>query len=315
MREIKNIKVTIIMATYNRGHLISETLKTVQNQSYPSWECIVIDDGSEDKTEQIISGFKNHDSRIKYLKRGQEYRKGLPGSRNFGLDHAKGDYIIFFDDDDIVHPQNLETCISVLEKESGFFCRYDKRPFKTEETIKIVEVTDVQSSHFNIDDIDKMITGEIPFASCGVMWRKECFEKIRFNEDLMYAEEWECYSRILLEGFTGASINQILYFNRKHLKSNTGEFYNKHPTRRESYIKAVKLVIERLAEKSLISPKLEIFFIRLGFFLKDYSVISYTLRKADAGRTKRFKYLTGFYFYPLIRPFFIMRKKINDHLS
>src|SRR5258705_6384267 len=101
-------KVTIIMATYNRSHFILETLSSIQNQTYSEWECLIIDDGGTDNTLEIITPVLDTDLRFKFVKRPDQYKKGLPGCRNYGLDLAKGDYIIFFDDDDIVHPQNLE---------------------------------------------------------------------------------------------------------------------------------------------------------------------------------------------------------------
>lgn len=308
-------RISIIMATYNRANFIMEALESIRKQTYEDWECLIIDDGGSDDTEEVIANLLNEDSRFRFLKRTTDHGKGLPGSRNMGLDLARGDYIIFFDDDDIVHPKNIETCISVLENKAAYFCRYDKRPFKNSENLRIDEISGVQASPFLTEDIDKMITGEIPFASCGVMWKKQCFEKIRFNEDLMYAEEWECYTRILIKGFQGVSINEVLYFNRKHSNSNTGQFYKNDPVRRDSYIKAIKMVIGHLKQAGLLSRKLEIFFLRIGFFLQEYSIIKYTLEKSEAGKLRRIKFNAGYKLYPVLRPVFILKKKLKDLLK
>ena len=109
-------KVTIIMATYNRAHFIVETLRSIQNQIFESWECLIIDDGGTDNTLEIITSILNKDSRFKFLKRPDNYKKGLPGCRNYGIDLAQGDYIIFFDDDDIVHPENLKINLEVIQE-------------------------------------------------------------------------------------------------------------------------------------------------------------------------------------------------------
>ena len=93
--------VTIIMATYNRASFIVETLQSIQNQIFKDWECLIIDDGGTDATAAIIAPILAQDNRFQYLLRPDTYQKGLPGTRNYGLDLAKGDYIIFFDDDDI----------------------------------------------------------------------------------------------------------------------------------------------------------------------------------------------------------------------
>ena len=79
--------------------------------------------------------------------------------------------------------------------------------------------------------IDRILKNELLISSCSVLWKKECFKEHRFVEHLMYAEEWELYSRIILSGFKGISINKTLYYVRKHSNSNTGEFYKKDTLR------------------------------------------------------------------------------------
>nr|WP_279344008.1 glycosyltransferase [Gramella jeungdoensis] len=304
------------MATYNRESFINDALNSIKEQTYSNWECIVVDDGSADNTREILKGWTEKDNRFKYVQRPDDHKKGLPGSRNYGLSLASGNYIIFFDDDDIVHPANLETCVSLLKNNSVFFCRYDKQPFNETSDLGAFATTDeIVFQNFGVDRIDEMITGEVPFASCGVMWKKDCFENLRFNEDLMYAEEWECYTRILIKGFQGVSINEVLYYNRKHSNSNTGQFYKNDPVRRGSYIKAIKMVIDHLQQAGLLSRKLEIFFLRMGFFLKEYSVIKYTLDKSEAGKLRRIKFSAGYKLYPVLRPVFILKKKLKDLLK
>ena len=82
-------KVTIIMATYNRAHFIVETLESIQTQSFKDWECLIIDDGATDDTNEIINPILKEDHRFQFLKRPESYKKGLPGCRNFGLDIQK----------------------------------------------------------------------------------------------------------------------------------------------------------------------------------------------------------------------------------
>jgi len=304
--------ISIIVATWNRAHLISETLESISNQTYENWECLIIDDGSKDNTAKIVDTFVSSDSRFIYKQRSKKYSKGIPGCRNQGIDDAKGDFIIFFDDDDIVHPENLLTCFILLSDKNLSFCRYDKKPFN--DNIKKIVFQKIKlpySKVFKIEDLGKMITGDIPFASCCVMWDKKCFQNERFNEELMYAEEWECYSRILAEGFTGLSLNEVLYYNRKHINSNTGEFQNNNKVRKNSKIKATILIVKNLASKGLLSSGLKKFFIRLGFTLKSKKIIQNTLKATGAPRTEFFKYLLGYNFYFLLRPIFVIKGKLK----
>jgi glycosyltransferase involved in cell wall biosynthesis len=288
------------MATYNRSHLILESLVSLVNQTYDKWECIIIDDGSTDNTEEIINGFTDNDRRFKYFKRPNNHQKGLPGCRNYGLDIASGKYIIFFDDDDIVHPQNLEICLDILKHNDTDFCHYKKQSF-TDELPQFSEIhKPIQKFSIGICDIEKVVTNKIALASCTVMWKKECFASIRFHESLSYAEEWDCYTRILLEGYNGTGIDEALYFNRKHPQSNTGEFWAGDEVRKASQIKAIKLVIANLKQKELLSRSLIRYFVQIGIFLKEISVINHVLETSNADFSTRLKFKMLYKFYPII---------------
>ncbi|WP_289023303.1 glycosyltransferase family 2 protein [uncultured Salegentibacter sp.] len=305
------IQISIILATWNRAHLISETLNSISNQTFPNWECLIIDDGSEDNTANVVEEYTSTDSRFTYLARSQKYKKGLPGCRNQGLDLAKGEYIIFFDDDDIVHPENLQTCYNLLKGNDFQFCRYEKKPFwKTTDEIDFKPIKDPEFKIFKCSDLDKMIIGRIPFASCCVLWDKKCFENIRFNETLMYAEEWECYSRILSTGYKGLLIDEVLYYNRKHRNSNTGEFQNREPIRVDSQCKAAFLIIQTLISKGRFSNSLKKYFLRLGFEIKSYKIIKLSLKAANAGLMEKWKYKIGYHIYPVLKPIFYLKGKI-----
>src|SRR5690554_5935610 len=108
--------VSIIIPTYNRAHLIGETLDSVLAQTYTNWECIIIDDGSSDNTEQLLSKYTEKDLRFQYLTRPSNSPKGANACRNFGLENSKGDYVNFFDSDDIMHPDKLLTQVRILQK-------------------------------------------------------------------------------------------------------------------------------------------------------------------------------------------------------
>lgn len=102
----KNALVSIIIPTYNRAYVISETLKSVYSQTYPNWECIVVDDGSTDNTKNIVEEVSKTDPRFFYFKNIKS--KGAPGARNTGLELARGEFISFFDSDDKLLPKYIE---------------------------------------------------------------------------------------------------------------------------------------------------------------------------------------------------------------
>ncbi|WP_298556302.1 glycosyltransferase family 2 protein [uncultured Algibacter sp.] len=268
-----NSMVTIIMATYNRANYIAETLQSIQNQTYSNWECLIIDDGGTDNTLEIISPILKTDNRFQFFKRSNNYEKGLPGSRNFGLDKAKGDYVIFFDDDDIVHPQNLELCVKELNNSEFDFCRYVRAVFVKDFNYDFDLTTAYTKFQIGVSNLEAVIKNELPINSCAIMWKKKCFESNRFTEHLMYAEEWELYSRILSSGYKGVSINKTLFYGRKHAESNTGEFYKGNPKRIQSKKEAILLIFKNLINKDLLSESLLKYLTGLAIILRDYKLL------------------------------------------
>jgi glycosyltransferase involved in cell wall biosynthesis len=111
-------KVSIIISTYNGEKYIGETIESIKNQTWKNWELIIIDDGSEDSTCEIIAGIK--DERIKLYKAG---RIGINGRiKNIALSKASGELIAFIDHDDLWATAKLEKQVALLQQypEAGF---------------------------------------------------------------------------------------------------------------------------------------------------------------------------------------------------
>lgn len=298
----KESRVSIIMATYNRSHLIEESIGAIINQSYEEWEFLIIDDGSTDRTKEVLDAYLTRDSRIKYFKRNEIYKKGLPGCRNMGLELAKGDYVVFFDDDDIPHPDCLKWSIEEITKSNADYCRYLRTVFFRELNKDFDRQQDYKITQHNNLPVEELITGKVPFNSCQVLWKEECFEKERFNEDLMFAEEWELYTRLLLKQPKGITIEKYLYFGRKHTASNTGEFKQANPQRMDSKIQAARLIIGHISKAGELSDSLKKFFIRMGFDLKSFDLINEVLNNSNMATLEKLKYRLGFIFYSPLRP-------------
>ena len=111
--------VSIITPVYNAERFLSDTIKSVQNQTYKNWEMLLVDDCSKDNSAQIIKEFQKYDDRIKYIK--LEKNSGASVSRNTGIKNAKGRFIEFVDSDDIWKPEKLEVQVKyMLENNLGF---------------------------------------------------------------------------------------------------------------------------------------------------------------------------------------------------
>ena len=107
----ESIKFSIVIPTYNRADFIKATVASVLQQDYSNFELIIVDDGSTDNTEDIIGSI--HDERLQYHKKINEER-GV--ARNYGFKKAKGDYVLFFDSDDLMHTNHLSTLYEAIVK-------------------------------------------------------------------------------------------------------------------------------------------------------------------------------------------------------
>jgi glycosyltransferase involved in cell wall biosynthesis len=107
-------KVSINTCTFNRAHLIGETIKSVLNQSFQDFEYIIVDDGSTDNTEALVNSFNDH--RIHFFTHPRTNGQ-LSKLRNFGHSKSAGEYIAYIDSDDIWEPEKLEIQILALEND------------------------------------------------------------------------------------------------------------------------------------------------------------------------------------------------------
>ena len=112
--------VSVIMPAHNAAAFIAESIRSVQQQTYPEWELLVIDDASGDGTSRIVEQLKAEDSRIKLhiLPTNQ----GAGFARNIGIKAASGNFISFLDADDLWKPHKLEKQLSVMEQENVQVC-------------------------------------------------------------------------------------------------------------------------------------------------------------------------------------------------
>lgn len=112
-------KISVIIPTFNRAEIIGQTLDSIINQTYSNWECLVIDDGSKDETEQLLKSYQQKDPRFRFLKRSDERMKGASTCRNIGIELANGDFLQFLDSDDLLGSTKFEVQIKALKTSSA----------------------------------------------------------------------------------------------------------------------------------------------------------------------------------------------------
>ena len=104
-------KISIIIPMWGVEKYLSRCLDSVQNQTFKDWQAICVDDGSPDKSGEIAESYAKKDKRfvVVHKKNG-----GLSDARNFGMNYADGDYIMYLDSDDFIHPQTMEVAYKAI---------------------------------------------------------------------------------------------------------------------------------------------------------------------------------------------------------
>ena len=191
--------ISIIIPTYNRAHLISDTLDSIIAQTYVHWECILVDDGSTDDTLTILQDYVQHDSRFKYYQRPKNKPKGANSCRNFGLQKSNGNYAIFFDSDDLFIETCLENRVQFINRNPG----YDFWVFKMQEVNQkgLGKVCGKYSPNYTSKDYFLLfLSAKIPFSICCPIWKINSYVKKEdwFDEDLLRLQDSDLHIHKLL---------------------------------------------------------------------------------------------------------------------
>ncbi|MBY5956611.1 glycosyltransferase family 2 protein [Membranicola marinus] len=174
--------ISIVIPSFNREDYIAETLDSVLQQTYPHWECIVVDDGSTDNTVKIIEEFVQKDSRFRLYHRNRE-PKGANTCRNIGTEYSTGDYIIFLDSDDLLMPSCLENRMQRIHKigENDILIKGTYKMFEKEKTT----IFSNKIARSGSDYLSLFLRLEHPWNIMSGTWKSEILKKIKpFDECL-----------------------------------------------------------------------------------------------------------------------------------
>jgi glycosyltransferase involved in cell wall biosynthesis len=175
---------SIVIPTYNREDLIGRTLTTIQSQTIDEWEVLIVDDGSQDNTADVVRPFLS-DSRFQYLPKENAERGA---ARNYGLARAQGEYVVFLDSDDLFHPNHLvtlRTAIQAAPTPPNFIAtKYD---FDRDGQRRPSDLTTLAVSQLKFDTF---LQGNA--LACNVCVRRANPNLKLFEEDRRYAavEDW-----------------------------------------------------------------------------------------------------------------------------
>lgn len=229
------MKVSVIIPCFNNSELIKQTLDSVKHQTYPDWECVIVDDGSTDNSLQIIEEYANSDVRFKNHSRPDTLQKGANSCRNFGVVQSKGNLLIFLDADDLLAEHCIENRVLAYNKE-------DLIVFSTANfSHDIAEASPFFSNiDLNLDPAqyrDMFLNYTIPWHVSSGLWKKEFYQKIGgFEVSLLRFQDVELHVRALND----PSISLKLDYSKEYTS-----FYRKSGFHQKVTLEKRKFILEQ----------------------------------------------------------------------
>jgi len=220
-------KVSIIIPSHNYGHLIAETLSNLLEQTYSFWEAIIVDDGSTDNTEQIVSQFLEKDQRFVYIKQNN---KGVSVARNTGLKKASGTFIQFLDADDLISRSKLENQVAYLEANPNVDVVCVKTAYFSMSLatlysdLSLKNETDTpQITGSGVEVIASLVERNQMVIQSPLFKRSTLMSIGCFDERMNYLEDWDLWFRMAIHNDVFAFLNdeKSMAYVRVHQKSAT----------------------------------------------------------------------------------------------
>lgn len=197
---------SIIVPLFNRVKVLDLTISSVVNQTYRNWQLIIIDDGSNDGSFGRAKAWADGNSKIEvYLRQGDV--NGAPACRNYGIEKAKGDYLIFLDSDDLLAPDALEKRARVLENKNGLDMLISPCIIFKEEIYDTNILWNINDSNYS--DLDRFLILDVPWQTTSVTWKASSLKKIgKWDENLLSFQDWELSIRAVLNSLQYLKIDQ-----------------------------------------------------------------------------------------------------------
>ena len=208
--------ISVVMPFYNAGQYLKESIESILNQSFTNFELLAIDDGSEDDSLSIVTGYK--DNRIKIIRNPHNYIKSL----NTGITLAQGKYIARMDADDIMLPHRFKTQYAFMEANPHIdICGGWMKSFGRDEM-------EIRRSAENAILHPNMLF-ETPLFHPTVIMKSTIREQFPFtdgcytcyNPNYIYAEDFKLWIDLAIKGFVFANIPDVLIHYRRSVSQNT----------------------------------------------------------------------------------------------
>lgn len=216
--------VSVIIPAYNAEQFIPKTLESVLSQTYQNIEVLVIDDGSQDRTAEIVKSTAEKDNRVILI---QQKNSGVAAARNLGINKSRGEFIAPIDADDIWYPQNLEKqvqCILKAESSVGLVYSWSVDINEQDKLTGDLHASSIEGNVFTT-----LLCHNFLANASSTLIKRSCIEKIGgYNAQLKAqnaqgCEDWEFYLRIA-EHYQFKVVPEFLIGYRKFFNSMSGDY-------------------------------------------------------------------------------------------
>lgn len=198
---MKNPKISVVMSVYNSAKFIKTAVQSILNQTYTDFEFIIINDGSTDKSMQIIESFA--DERIVLIDKAQN--DGLIAALNDGLEAVKGEYIARMDADDESLPERFKLQIEFMQNHPETDILGTAMFFIDGNKIRIIKPKETHAECLNA------LFGGVCIMHPTVMIRKTALDKIKYNEKYKTAEDYKLWVDLAKNGAKFANLQVPLF--------------------------------------------------------------------------------------------------------
>jgi glycosyltransferase involved in cell wall biosynthesis len=194
-------KISVVMSVYNGDKYLKEAIESILSQTFTDLELIIINDGSTDRSREILESYK--DGRIRLF---NNTNKGLTKSLNEGIRYSNGEYIARMDADDVSMPNRFERQVSFLDSHPGIVMCGTWAQF----TDKDGNDNGPYQTPVSGREIRTMLIKHSPFIHPSVMIRRNLFDKVGFyDESFRCAQDYELWTRVVAL-FDTANLPEVL---------------------------------------------------------------------------------------------------------
>ncbi|MDT8410611.1 MAG: glycosyltransferase family A protein [Wenzhouxiangellaceae bacterium] len=209
-------RVSVFIPVHNRENLVCVAINSILAQSFEDFELIVVDDGSTDRTLEVLQSYT--DPRVRIASNGQNL--GIPATRNRGLELARGEYIALLDSDDHAYPKRLAEQVAYLDAhpeitQVGSWCSFMDSEGQM--------LGKVRRQPLKPDDIHAHLLFHCPVINRTVMARTEALRSLRYDSNFPRCQDYDMHCRMVEQKHLLANLPKILVCGREHPGRFTGQ--------------------------------------------------------------------------------------------